>query len=433
MGEALGLRRGGARPRPQLAAEIPARSQMKFVIEALGLTAGGGKQLALNLLAGLIKHEEHEFVLLLPNIPEYAVLSGPNLKRILYEQPPSLGGRYLHLHWTVPRICKEERADALLCLGNFTPRNPPCPTVVLIHNPHLVYREPVAETHKTFREKLIIAYGRYALRRLSPRVRVIIQTEVMRQRLVSSYKLDPRRVSIIPNSYMLPDDVGENAAPWMRGRSELFSFLCLTRYYTHKNLEILVEAVRSLSGYRQRAFRCLITISADQHPGARKLINRIAREKLEHVLVNIGPVPSAKLAEAYRSADALILPTLLESFSRTYLEAMHFGLPILTSDRDFARGLCQDAALYFDPLDAESVARGMRQIMENRELRFHLASNGKRILEQSPTWDGIAAEFVGALERAVGERAAREGSFGQAAGQRNRSSGVLPAEQVKKH
>ena len=38
---------------------------------------------------------------------------------------------------------------------------------------------------------------------------------------------------------------------------------------------------------------------------------------------------------------------------------MQFGLPILTSDRDFARHICQDAALYFDPLDADSVARSM--------------------------------------------------------------------------
>jgi glycosyltransferase involved in cell wall biosynthesis len=117
--------------------------------------------------------------------------------------------------------------------------------------------------------------------------------------------------------------------------------------------------------------------------------------------VNIGPVPPASLPEAYRSADALLLPTLLESFTRTYAEAMHFELPILTSNRDFARCICQDAALYFDPLDANSVARAMFRMMEDAALRRRLTQNGKRRRGQIPTWDEIATRFVSVLEGAA--------------------------------
>ena len=117
------------------------------------------------------------------------------------------------------------------------------------------------------------------------------------------------------------------------------------------------------------------------------------------MIQNIGPIPNQRLPEVYRSANALIFPTLLESYSRTYLEAMHFGLPILTSDRDFARHLCQDAALYFDPLDADSLAKAMARLMEDQDLSWRLAENGRRVLAQVPTWDEIASRYVEVLER----------------------------------
>ena len=54
----------------------------------------------------------------------------------------------------------------------------------------------------------------------------------------------------------------------------------------------------------------------------------------------------------------MILPTLLESFSATYIEAMFHGKTILTSDLDFARDVCGEAAFYFDPLNPQSIGGG---------------------------------------------------------------------------
>jgi len=373
---------------------------MKFVVEALGLVAAGGKQLCLDFLARLPEHKDHEFVLVLPDLPEYGNVAGRNLKPIFYGRAGLLR-RYVILNRVIPRICLRERADALLCLGNFAPGRPPCPTVVLLQNAWLVYRDHTAESRLTFPERLIVAYGRHSLRTLSAQVRVVVQTEVMRERLLSAYNLHRQNVNIVPNALFLPSDGDGDLGRLTSGPGRTFNFLCLTRYYAHKNLEVLVEAVKKLPAYTSRPFKCVISISAEQHPGARKLLMRIARDRLENVLVNIGPVPLGKLAEAYRSADALVLPTLLESFSRTYLEAMHFGLPILTSDRDFARARCEDAAVYFDPLDADSVANAMASVMEDAELRGRLVANGTRVLKQSPGWGQIAARIISVLEYAA--------------------------------
>jgi glycosyltransferase involved in cell wall biosynthesis len=374
---------------------------MKFVVEALGLTDGGAKTGLLRLLPLLAQRRAHDFVFLLPDQPEYTELDAACAKVVLCRKSRSLPRRYLHLNRSIPALCAQERADALLCFGNFVPRWLPVPTVVVVHNAYYVYCEPNAEARATLREKIIIHYGRHHLRHLRADVHVIVQTEVMKRRILTLKLRQPEQVTVIGDRDPLPGE-------WVRRSSQRpddvrpSNFICPAHYGPHKNLEILVDAVKKLPSHSERPARCLITVDPDRHPGARRLIRRIEREKLQQVLVNLGTLRGQQLETAYRSADAFVMPTLLESFGRTYHEAMQFGLPILTSDRDFARHVCQDAALYFDPLDADSVARTMARVMEDGNLRASLAQNGKRVINNSPTWDEIAAQFVSVLEEAAG-------------------------------
>lgn len=371
---------------------------MKFVVEALGLTTGGGLAVALNLFSRLSEYGDHEFVLLIPEVQEYAKVCGSNIKRVVFKKPGSLCGRFVFVNCTVPTICIRERADALLCLGNFAPLRPPCPTVVMLQNPFVVYREPMLRQRQTIRERLVGAYGALVYRHMAAGVRVVVQTSLMRQRLLRRYRVDPEKVTVIPSAGV---PCGRPELGLQPADRRPFTFLCLARYYPHKNIEILLDAVSQLKSYAASPFRCLLTIAPAQHPRARKLLETIARRNLDDVVVNIGPVPEGRLAAIYGSADAFILPTLMETFGLCYDEAMHFGVPILTSDRDFARARCQEAALYFDPLDGDSIARTMAGVMEGAELRRALAANGRRLLEKAPTWGEIVRAFVAVLEAAA--------------------------------
>ena len=97
--------------------------------------------------------------------------------------------------------------------------------------------------------------------------------------------------------------------------------------------------------------------------------------------------------------QALFLPTLLESFSVTYLEAMHFGVPVLTSDLDFARFVCGDAAIYFDPWDPGSIKDAILRLRTDSDLGRELVARGhERLRAEFKSWDEIAADAVTSLE-----------------------------------
>lgn len=377
---------------------------MKFVVEAIGVKSTGGIELALSLLSCFAGHREHEFVVLLPDLPQYAGL-GVNTYSIRRFNPDlGLAQRHFILNRIVPRICRDEGADALLCLGNFAPRRPACPTVVLLQNAWNVYREPAADKRLSLREKLTVAYGRRFYHKLPPDTRVVVQTPVMEKRLVSYHGVARQKVEVIPTAPPVRVTLRHHDLRADAGVRTTFNFLCMSRYAAHKNLEALVDAAAVLRHLSPVPFRCLLTLSPGEHRRARKLLERIRMEGMEDILVNLGPVSRAELPHVYAQADACLQPTLLETVGFTYDEAMQFGLPILTSARDFSWARCGDAAIYFDPLDSASIAATMSSIMVDRELRARLIRNGRKRMGHAPGWPRVAARYVSLLEQAAAGR-----------------------------
>ena len=78
---------------------------------------------------------------------------------------------------------------------------------------------------------------------------------------------------------------------------------------------------------------------------------------------------------------------------------MQFGSPILTSNLDFARQICGDAALYFDPWNAISMKDAILDFYNNPEIAARMVEKGaQRILGTYQTWDSVALETCKEME-----------------------------------
>ena len=123
---------------------------------------------------------------------------------------------------------------------------------------------------------------------------------------------------------------------------------------------------------------------------------------MEKHLINLGPIDHNIIGYYYKKSDAFIFPTLLETFGLPYLEAMYFETPILTSDLDFARYVCDDAAVYFNPWDPEDIVEKILLLKNNPELREKLIEKGKkRASTFFKSWEEILKETVKELELLV--------------------------------
>ena len=220
---------------------------------------------------------------------------------------------------------------------------------------------------------------------------VFAQTNLQAERLSAWYPSG--KIRVIPNCYSKLYAAHTVQKINLKKDESYLYFLCFSRYYPHKNLEILIPLAQKIR-QRNLAYKIIITIEKKHGTGAARFLKTIQKEKLDNVIINTGEVPSNAIPDLYQKADACLFPTLLESYSAFYAEAIFFNKPMFTSCRPFAREICKDTAFYFDPFDAEDIlnvidgAYSKNEIMEEKKAKIKVLKGELR------SWEETAGEYL---------------------------------------
>jgi glycosyltransferase involved in cell wall biosynthesis len=83
------------------------------------------------------------------------------------------------------------------------------------------------------------------------------------------------------------------------------------------------------------------------------------------------------LVTLIRGARAVIFPSLYEGFGLPVLEAMQLGTPVVTSRASSLPEIAGEAALYVDPYDINDIARAIKTITADSDLRGELSQRGR--------------------------------------------------------
>jgi O-antigen biosynthesis alpha-1,2-mannosyltransferase len=113
-----------------------------------------------------------------------------------------------------------------------------------------------------------------------------------------------------------------------------------------------------------------------------------------------GWLEQEELAGVYALADALLLPSLFESCGLPVLEAMAAGCPVVTADRYGTKELAEGAAVLVDPESVDSIAGGIRQVLDDTGLRARLVAAGRE-RSRDFRWRRCASETLRVLEQVV--------------------------------
>jgi glycosyltransferase involved in cell wall biosynthesis len=213
---------------------------------------------------------------------------------------------------------------------------PPAATTVLDVQ-HEVFPEFFSRAELAYRRRV---YG-WTVRR--SRI-VITISEHAREALVERLGLDPERVRAI---HLAVDH--ERFRPDGHPR-EPFLFYPANRW-PHKNHARLFEAFGLVRNERPD-LRLVLTGAGHERPG------------LPEGVESRGYVSLDKLVGLYRRAAALVYPSLYEGFGIPCVEAMACGCPVAVSNAASLPEICGDSAVYFDPLSVESIAQGVRDVLD---------------------------------------------------------------------
>jgi glycosyltransferase involved in cell wall biosynthesis len=137
--------------------------------------------------------------------------------------------------------------------------------------------------------------------------------------------------------------------------------------------------------------------------GGGRLQDRETAAMRRHVAagrVHWRPVDDSVLAALYRNADAFVFPSLYEGFGIPILESMQMGCPAIVSGRSSFPEVADEAAVYFDPDDAESIADAVQRVLKDRALRQRLRDLGfKR--ERRFSWRKTAEQTLGVYQQLI--------------------------------
>lgn len=371
----------------------------RVFINGFSAKIGGGKQILFSLAKKLSQHCDKEnisYVIFVPNKNDFKNLESAKINFISFHN--SLNNTFfvpIVSVFIVPFLMKKFECNILFNLGDIPVRTS-FEQIMLFDWSYGIYNEPDIWDRMTKKEFFVRKIKIFLFKFFLPHVNLMLaQTEVTKSRLEDLYKL--KNVEIFPNSVALDHLKGTTALTSKR-ISNKFSLLCLSAYYTHKNLEIFIELGKILKQNDDQV-EIFLTIDRNYSDQSKKLLEAIEREGLKSYITNLGPIELKNVPQLYQSVDGMILPTLLESFSGTYVEAMWNKKIILTSDRDFAQTICGESAYYFDPLDAIDIRNKIITAIQNPELTNFKTKKAFEDLSKFKSWDDLYFIFLGILKK----------------------------------
>lgn len=232
-------------------------------------------------------------------------------------------------------------------------------------------------------------------RLLAIRSRIATVSEFSRCELADVLGVDSRDIFVIPNGCDHLDRVTVDKSVLNRlGLAPKQYFLFVGSLSPNKNLMRTIEAFASITHSGRR----LLVVGAPEAS-----FFRAGSYPIAPGVIFAGYLSDGEIAALYSDAVALIFPSLYEGFGIPPLEAMTHGCPVLAADIPSVREVCGSSAIYFDPLDIDSIARAL-SCAANGVAPFPPAKRDAMIRCSHYTWSNSARSLVAAISSFVRER-----------------------------
>ena len=248
----------------------------------------------------------------------------------------------------------------------------PMPALASVHDLMHRYEPHFPETSSYGRTRYRDAY----LRRVCQRAQgILVDSEMGKRQVQESYGTARSRLFVLP--YIAPAYLSEASAETdFETKYQLPSKYVFypAQFWEHKNHVRLVQAIGEVR--KDLPDICLVLAGSEKNGGS-AVRREVAKLGLQRHVQFAGYVPERDMAEFYRRARGLVLPTLFGPTNIPPLEAFALGCPVAVSKIYGMPEQVGDAGLLFDPYAVESIASSIRQLWVDDDLCQRLRGKGK--------------------------------------------------------
>ena len=296
-------------------------------------------------------------------------------------------GRLKGALWEQIELPLASRKKMLLSLCNAAPvfkRE----QVVVIHD------AAPARAPESYSRKFRLWYGLLMpwLGRVSRRVLTV--SEFSRRELSLAYGIAADKIRVLPESgehiCRVTADTGILAKHALFARPYILGVSSMS---PHKGFATLIRAVELLGD--DAGFN--VAIAGGTNPRI------FASAELPAFVRHLGYVSDGELRALYENAACFVFPSYYEGFGLPAAEAMALGCPVIAARAASIPEACGDAAHYFEPRNAEALARALKNALTDPHWQDSARRKGIA-MSMTMCWDDTARGLIKVLDELLPEQ-----------------------------
>lgn len=223
---------------------------------------------------------------------------------------------------------------------------------------------------------------------------IIAISESTKRDLITYFPIDENKVTVIHHGSPYKEE--KSSFEMNLAESEYEYFLFVGERAGYKNFYYFISSISNFLK-EQNALR-LICVGSPFTDSEIRYLNKL---EIQDQVIQLS-ADDNKLQKLYRSAIALVYPSIDEGFGLPILEAFVNGCPVICSDIDIFQEIANDAVIYFNPKEKNSIINAV-------SIAYFSLSNRNEIIEmaysqaQLFTWSDCAAKTRDVYKRIFDE------------------------------
>jgi glycosyltransferase involved in cell wall biosynthesis len=211
---------------------------------------------------------------------------------------------------------------------------------------------------------------------------ILCVSRYTRQRIrLQRPELEDDRYTIFPNAL---------SATWLQQRAQTHFIrssgrlpkrfiLAVTRLDQGDRYKGIPTLLESLAVLRDKSLQCVIAGEGNDRAYLEGMARRCGVSDRIHF---VGAVSDAELARLYSECVAFVLPSSKEGFGIVFLEAMHFGAPVIAAREKGAVDVVEheETGLLITYGDTIGLANAICRLLDDSDLRTRLIQNGRALV-----------------------------------------------------
>lgn len=276
-------------------------------------------------------------------------------------------GPFLWSRIFFPLFLRTNAPDVLFCPAHYSPPFYSGKMVVTIHDVSYYYFPD------EFLKKDLYKLQNWTADSVQKAKRILTVSKTTKKDVVKFFPEVSAKVSVVYNGFDTPIRQKETDIVHKLKIEENKFLLFVGTLQPRKNIGIIIEALQLL---HLKGNDLKLVVVGKKGWLYDEILKKADESDVTDSIVFTDYLPDADVQTLYKKALCFVHPSLYEGFGIPVLEAMAGECPVISSQESSLPEIASEAALYFDPKNAQQLADQIQKLMNSRTLANELVGKG---------------------------------------------------------